>query len=254
VVHAEWIKFRSLRSSPIMLVATVAVLVGLGLVFSAVLADNPPQPGTPAPPGGPASLDPLGASLGGVNLAQLLVGTLGVLMVAGEYGTGMIRSSLIAVPTRLPVLWAKAAVLAGVCLVALVPASLLAFLGGQAVLGDEGIGLGDQGVLRAVLGAACYLAGVGVLGAAVGALLRNTAGAITTVVALLLVVPGLTALLPEAVSDAVSPYLPSNAGQAFMSISDSADLLSPGAGFAVFLGWLALALGGAALRWRRRDV
>ncbi|MFC4022108.1 ABC transporter permease [Micromonospora sp. GCM10011542] len=184
VVRSEWIKFRSLRSSLIMLAATVVLLAGLGLAFSTVLATNPPEAGTPAAPGGPSSLDPLGASLGGVNLAQLLIGTLGVLLVAGEYSTGMIRSSLAAVPKRWPVLGAKVVVLAAVSLAVLAPVALLTFLGGQSILGADGISLGDEGVLRAVLGAAVYLAGVGVLGMALGALLRNTAGAITSLVVL----------------------------------------------------------------------
>lgn len=254
VVRAEWIKFRSLRSSVILLAAAVVVFAALGLGFATFLADNPPEPGTPAPPGGPSSLDPLGASLGGVNLAQLLIGTLGVLLVAGEYATGMIRSSLAAVPKRWPVLAAKVAVLAGVALAVLVPTVLLTFLGGQAVLGDEGISLGDDGVLRAVLGTAFYLAGVGVLGMALGALLRTTAGALTSLVALLLVLPGLASLLPESWSEAISPYLPSNAGQAFMSLSSEGDLLSPGAGLAVFLGWLVVSVGGAVVLLRRRDA
>ncbi|MCI4062093.1 ABC transporter permease [Micromonospora sp. R77] len=254
VTRAEWIKFRSLRSSLIMLAATVVVFVALGLGFSAFLSDATIEPGTPAPPGGPSSLDPLGASLGGVNLAQLLIGTLGVLLVAGEYSTGMIRSSLAAVPRRWPVLAGKVAVLAGVSLAVLVPTVLLTFLGGQAVLGDKGISLGDDGVLRAVLGTAGYLTGVGVLGMALGALLRNTAGALTSVVALLLVIPGVVSLLPESWSDTISPYLPSNAGQAFMSISSSPDLLSPGAGLAVFVGWLVLLLGTATVLLSRRDA
>ncbi|MFC4150456.1 ABC transporter permease [Micromonospora mangrovi] len=254
VVRAEWIKFRSLRSSLIMLAATVVVFVALGLGFSAFLADATIEPGTPAPPGGPSSLDPLGASLGGVNLAQLLIGTLGVLLVTGEYSTGMIRSSLAAVPRRWPVLAGKVAVLAGVSLAVLVPTVLLTFLGGQAVLGDKGISLGDDGVLRAVLGTAGYLTGVGVLGMALGALLRNTAGALTSVVALLLVVPGVVSLLPESWSDTIAPYLPSNAGQAFMSVSSNPDLLSPGAGLAVLVGWLVVLLGAATLTLRRRDA
>ncbi|MFI5833367.1 ABC transporter permease subunit [Micromonospora sp. NPDC051300] len=254
VVRAEWIKFRSLRSSPIMLAATVLVFAALGLGFSAFLADATIEPGTPAPPGGPSSLDPLGASLGGVNLAQLLIGTLGVLLTAGEYATGMIRTSLAAVPTRWPVLTAKATVLAGVSLALLVPTALLTFLGGQAILGDKGISLGDPGVLRAVLGAGAYLAVVGLLGAALGSLLRTTAGALTSVVALLLVVPGVVSLLPESWSDPISPYLPSNAGQAVMSIGDNPDLLSPGAGAAVLAVWVLALLGMALLRLRRRDA
>ncbi|CCH20636.1 ABC transporter permease [Micromonospora lupini] len=254
VVHSEWIKFRSLRSSLIMLAATVVLLAGLGLAFSTVLATNPPEPGTPSAPGGPSSLDPLGASLGGVNLAQLLIGTLGVLLVAGEYSTGMIRSSLAAVPKRWPVLAAKVTVLATVSLVVLATVAVLTFLGGQRILGEDGISLGGEGVLRAVLGAAVYLAGVGVLGMALGALLRNTAGAITSLVALLLVVPGVTSLLPDSWSDAISPYLPSNAGEAVMSITSSSDQLSPGAGLAVFVGWLVVFVGAAIVALRRRDA
>ncbi|MEW2444742.1 ABC transporter permease [Micromonospora marina] len=254
VVRAEWIKFRSLRSSLIMLAATVVVFAALGLGFSAFLADATIEPGTPAPPGGPSSLDPLGASLGGVNLAQLLIATLGVLLTAGEYTTGMIRTSLAAVPRRWPVLTAKVAVLAGVSLAVLVPTVLLTFLGGQAVLGEKAIALGDDGVLRAVLGTAAYLAGTGVLGAALGSLLRTTAGALTSVVALLLVVPGVVSLLPESWSEAIFPYLPSNAGQAFMSLGGDPDLLSPGAGAAVFAGWLLAFVGAALIRLLRRDA
>ncbi|WP_405089872.1 ABC transporter permease [Micromonospora sp. NBC_01392] len=254
VVRSEWIKFRSLRSSLIMLAATVVVFAALGLGFSTFLADATIEPGTPAPPGGPSSLDPLGASLGGVNLAQLLVGTLGVLLAAGEYGTGMIRSSLAAVPTRWPVLAGKVVVLAGVVLAVLVPTTLLTFLGGQAILGDQGISLSDDGVLRAVLGTAGYLAAVGVLGAALGSLLRTTAGALTSVVALLLVVPGVVSLLPESWSERISPYLPSNAGQAFMSVGGGGDLLSPGAGATVLAAWLVVLLGAALVLLRRRDA
>ncbi|MER7460788.1 ABC transporter permease subunit [Micromonospora sp. NPDC126480] len=254
VVRAEWIKFRSLRSSVILLAATLVVFAALGLGFSTFLADNPPEPGQPTPPGGPSSLDPLGASLGGVNLAQLLIGTLGVLLAAGEYGTGMIRSSLAAVPRRWPVLAAKAAVLAGVAAAVLVPTVVLTFLGGQGILGDQGIALGDDGVLRAVLGTAGYLAGVGVLGVALSALLRSVAGALTSLVALLLVVPGVVSLLPESASGAVSPYLPSNAGQAFVSIAENPDLLSPGAGAAVFVGWIVVGVGAALVLLRRRDA
>ncbi|MCZ7436947.1 ABC transporter permease subunit [Micromonospora sp. WMMC241] len=254
VVRAEWIKFRSLRSSLILLAATVVVFGALGLGFSAFLADATIEPGTPAPPGGPSSLDPLGASLGGVNLAQLLIGTLGVLLTAGEYSTGMIRTSLAAVPARWPVLAAKAIVLAGVSLAVLVPAALLTFLGGQAILGDQGISLADSGVPRAVFGTAGYLAAVGVLGTALGSLLRSTAGALTSVVALLLVVPGVVSLLPQSWSEWISPYLPSNAGQAVMSLGTNPDLLSPGAGAAVLGAWLLALLGAALLRLRRRDA
>ncbi|WP_433304381.1 ABC transporter permease [Actinoplanes sp. CA-030573] len=253
VIRSEWIKFRSLRSSLIMLAATVTVFAGLGLGFSAFLAGTTVEPGTSAPPGGPSSLDPLGASLGGVNLAQLLIGTLGVLLIAGEYSTGMIRFSLTAVPRRWPVLVGKVAVLAAVTLAALVPTVLLTFLAGQAVLGDKGISLADDGVLRAVLGTAGYLAGVGVLGMALGFLLRNIAAALTTVVAILLIAPGVVSLLPDNWSDTIAPYLPSNAGQAFMNLGTDPGLLSPAVGAAVFGSWLVVLLAAAASQLQHRE-
>ncbi|WIM99654.1 ABC transporter permease subunit [Actinoplanes oblitus] len=254
VIRAEWLRFRSLRSSLIMIAATAAVFAALGLGFAAFLADATVEPGTPAPPGGPSSLDPLGASLGGVNLAQLLIATLGVLLITGEYSTGMIRSSLAAVPRRWPVLAGKVVVLAGVSLATLIPTVLLTFIGAQAVLGDKGIALTGDGVLRAVLGTAGYLAGVGVLGTALGFLLRNTAAALTGAVAVLLIVPGVVALLPASWPDAIGPYLPSNAGQAFMSVTGDPGLLSPVAGAAVFTGWLAVLLAAAVTVLRRRDA
>jgi len=101
----------------------------------------------------------------------------------------------------------------------------------------------------------CYLAGIGVLGIAIGAMLRNTAGAIAVVVATLLIIPGLASLvLPTSWSDNVLPYLPGNSGTAFTSVNGSATLLGAGAGAAVFACWLVVLLVGAALLVRRRDA
>ncbi|WP_433304115.1 ABC transporter permease subunit [Actinoplanes sp. CA-030573] len=157
-------------------------------------------------------------------------------------------------PRRWPVLAGKVAVLAAVTLAALVPTVLLTFLAGQAVLGDKGISLADDGVLRAVLGTAGYLAGVGVLGMALGFLLRNIAAALTTVVAILLIVPGVVSLLPDNWSDTIAPYLPSNAGQALMNLGTDLRLLSPTAGATVVLGWLLILLSHAAIQLRHRDA
>ena len=106
-----------------------------------------------------------------------------------------------------------------------------------------------------MLGSGLYLAGIGVLGIAVGALLRNTAGAISVVVATLLIVPGLARLvLPEDWNTTITPYLPSNAGSAFTSVTGSDTLLGPVGGAAVFVGWLVVLLVGAAVMIRRRDA
>ncbi|MEP6562041.1 MAG: ABC transporter permease, partial [Nakamurella sp.] len=130
------------------------------------------------------------------------------------------------------------------------------FLLGQGILGSgKNTTLGADNVLRAVLGAGLYLAGIGVVGIAVGALMRNTAGAISIVVAGLLIVPGLAQLvLPDSWDKNLSPYLPSNAGSAFTTVNGSGTLLTAWAGALVFVGWLVLLLAGAAVTIRRRDA
>ncbi|MFD3499431.1 ABC transporter permease subunit [Streptomyces sp. NPDC058678] len=250
VVHMEWIKLRSLRSTLYTLAITVALVIGLGLLFSSVV-------GSGDGPGEDNFGDPTSISLGGVMLAALAVAVLGVLMSAGEYATGSIRATLAAVPSRLPVLWGKVIVFATVCFVLMWVAVLGAFLSGQSVLSSRGLdttALSDPGVLRALVGAAVYLTGAGLIGLAVGVLLRNTAGAITLVVGALFVVPGLIQLLPSSWNDAIGPYLPSNAANAVMTVRTASDSLSSGSGLAVFTGYIVVLLAGAAVLFKRRDA
>ena len=254
VVRSEWVKLRSVRSSTLTLLGGGLLVVGFGLLSAAVAS------GEVAGPQGGATPDfsPTQIALNGVGLAQLVLGVLGVLAVTSEYSTGSARTTFAAVPRRLGVLWAKAAVTGTAVLVVAVPAVLLAFLGAQAVLeagGEPTARLGDDGVLRAVLGSAVYLAGVSLLGVALGALLRSAAAALSALVAGLLVVPGLLgAVLPSSWEDDVLPYLPSSAGESFFSVTTDSSQLSPGAGLAVFAAWVVVLLAAAAWRLRSRDV
>ena len=259
VIRSEWLKLRSVRSWMIMIGATAALLIAFGALAASVAsgAVTPQGPGGQGGGGGGfGSADPTAISLAGVTLAQLIAGILGVLFISNEYANGMIRSTFGAVPRRLPVLWAKVIVIAGTLAVVMVIASLAAFLLGQLILGDgKSTTLAADGVLRAVLGSGLYLAGIGVFGVAIGALMRNTAGSIAVVVAALLIIPGLARLvLPESWDTNVTPYLPSNAGSAFTSVAGSDTLLSPGAGAAVFASWLVVLIAGAAVLIRRRDA
>lgn len=254
VVRSEWIKFRSLRSTVITMAAGAIALIGMGLLAAAFDTGSISTPDGGGPPTGS---DPTATSLTGVMLAQLIIGSLGVMMTAGEYTTGMIRSSLAAVPKRLPVLWGKAIVFAGVTFVVMLAATLVAFLGGQAILSGGGVAsasLGDTGVLRAILGSALNLTGVGLMGIALGALLRSTAGAISTLFGIVLILPGLLQLLPSSWNADLGPYLPSNAISAFTTIQADAGSLSAGAGLAVFAGWIVALLAGAAVLLKRRDA
>ena len=258
VIRSEWLKLRSVRSWMIMIGATAALLIAFGALAASVAsgAVTPQGPGGQGGGGGFGSADPTAISLAGVTLAQLIAGILGVLFISNEYANEMIRSTFAAVPRRVPVLWAKVIVIAAVLAVVMVIASLAAFLLGQLILGDgKNTTLAADGVLRAVLGSGLYLAGIGVFGVAIGALMRNTAGSIAVVVAALLIIPGLARLiLPESWDTNVTPYLPSNAGSAFTSVTGSDTLLSAGAGAAVFVGWLVVLLAGAAVMIRRRDA
>lgn len=252
VLHSEWIKLRTLRSTFFTLVAAVGAMIGFGLLFCAVTANR----WTHMDAREQLRFNPAEVSLRGFFLAQLAIGVLGVLLVSGEYATGMIRATLSAVPRRLPVLWAKAAVYTAVTFVSMTVAALIAFLAGQAILSSQHIGtsLNAPGVTRMVLGAGLYLTVVGLLGIAIGTLVRSTAGGIATLFGLLMVLPLLAEALPSSWADHINQYLPGNAGQALMAAHQEAHTLSPWTGFAVFCLYAAVALAGAAVSLKRRDA
>jgi ABC-type transport system involved in multi-copper enzyme maturation permease subunit len=189
-------------------------------------------------------------------LAQLAIGVLGVLVITGEYATGMIRASLSSVPKRLPVLWAKAMVFGSLGFVVMLVAAFAAFFGGQKILGLQHIGAGiaDPGVVRAVIGTALYLAVVGLLGLALGAILRSTAGSIATLFGVLMVLPVIGQLLPGSWAGHITPYLPSNAGQAIMAVKPDPSMMGAWTGFGLFCLYAVAALGVAAALLKRRDA
>jgi ABC-2 type transport system permease protein len=250
VLNSEWIKMRSLRSTALTLLAAVTTMVAAGWLFG--WATN--RQWSTTPPEQLAAFSPVDTTLAGYNLAQLAVGVLGVLLVTGEYATGMVRATFGAVPRRLPVLWAKATLYAVVTFALMLAAGLVAFLGGQQFLGTHGTDLSAPGVVRAIVGAAGYLTLIGVFAVALGFLIRSTAGGIATLFGLLLVLPGLGLLLPATWQDHLLPYLPSNAGASMFSAHTASGSLSASVGLLVLLGWVAAALAGAALVLKRRDA
>lgn len=250
VVNSEWIKFRTLRSTWFSLGAAVVVTIGLGILIAALRGNDA------ATHGAPPDLDWTRLSLGGVLLAQLAAGVLGVLMITGEYSTGMIRASLSAVPQRKLVLLAKVTVFGGVTFIVGTLASLIAFLGGQAALSSHGFGvsLSSPGAGRAVIGAGAYLALIGLLGLGCGFILRSTGGALATLFGLLLVLPLIANALPRSFQEHVANYLPMNAGIEVMSTIHRSDAVSPGVGIVTLAIWAAVALGIGLMMLRRRDA
>jgi ABC-2 type transport system permease protein len=255
VVRSEWIKFRTLRSTVWTLASTVVVMVGVVTLFSGAVGS---QTG-----GGQARGSSIIVFFFAAGMAQLAVAVLGVLVVSGEYSTGMIRSTLAAVPRRLPALWAKGVVLGVSIFVVSMVAVALSLGVMQLFLGDSGLApdLADHETLRILLGTALYLTAIALLAYAIGALLRHSAGALATVLGLLLVIPTL-AQIPWKPLQLISPFLPAAAGSKILMAAQTGPVppevvgavLGPWQGYAVLLGWVAVLLTLAAVLLRRRNA
>jgi ABC-2 type transport system permease protein len=253
VLRSEFTKFRSLRSTIWTMLVAVVLMAGIGALFSAVSGSQYHTFSAASR----ASFNPVTTSLSGTAFAVIAFGVLGVLLVSGEYSTGMIRSSLMVVPRRLPVLWGKLAVFAGVIFPVSLIASLASFLLGQALLNSHqlGVSLAAPGALRSVVGAALYLTVAGLIGVTLGALFRNTAAGISAFVGAFFVIPPLADVLPSSISDHLTQYLPSNLGQAmYGEVRGVHDALSPWAGFALLCGYTAVLIAAAAWRLKHADA
>lgn len=254
LLRSEWIKLRTLRSTWLTLGAAVLVLVvAAGLIANFVHGNLVhPQPGRGSDPG---DRDVLTAPLRGFGVTQLIVGVLGVLVVSGEYATGMIRASLIAVPKRLPVLAAKALVFGALAFASMLTAAFAAFFVAQAVLGSYRIGLSAPSVMRVLVALAGYLTLVGLLGVGIAFIVRSTAGSIASLVGILLVAPGVLAALGTSWAATASHYLPLAAGQAmFADQPGDPGTLSPGRGTLVMLAWVLTSLLTATALLTARDA
>jgi len=253
VVVSEWTKLRSLRSTRWSLLVAVVFTIGLPCIFAAVTVARWSHMSLEEK----LNRHPLEIAMAGVNLSQLAIGVLGVLVITGEYSTGMIRASIGAVPKRLPVLWAKALVFAVVTFVLMVPSVLIAFLGSQAILRNHHIleiSFSHPGVARTVIGGAVFLTVVGVFCLGLGAITRNTAGGIAVFAGIFFVIPPLMNILPTSWNNAISEYLPSSAGRDVFSLTHGPHDLSPGAGIALFCAYTAAVIAIAAVLLVRRDT
>ena len=252
VLRSEWAKLRTVRSTYWTLFVAAFLMIAVSVLVSLIVAA---QYATMSAKN-KASFDPISSSLAGGFLAQLAIAVLGVLVITSEYSTGMIRATFAAVPKRLTVLGAKAAVFGGVTFVVTTVAALISFVSGQAILSTKhiGVSLGAPGALRTVVGTGLYLAVLGLLALSLGTIIRKTAGAITSVVGMIFVLPVLAGLLPSSMSS-IQQYLPSSAGQALLFPAKSGTAqLSPWVGFAVFCLWAVIALVVAASMLVRRDA
>ena len=252
VLRSEWVKLRSVRSTFWALTTTVVLGIALGAVISAVTAHAYARFSAAAK----LSWDPTGVSQSGVAIAQVAIAVLGVLFISSEYTSGMIRTSLIAVPKRGRVLAAKSLVFAGVTFVVGEVTCFAAFFVGQALISGHAphAALGDPGVARAVAGGGLYLIALAVLSVAVGTVLRHPAAAIAAMVAVLFVLPGIAQALPDSWRNPVTEFWPTQAGSQLTSVHIAAHSLQPWPGFGVMCLFVAIVYAIAWTLLDRRDA
>jgi ABC-type transport system involved in multi-copper enzyme maturation permease subunit len=255
LLASEWTKIRSVRSTMWALVLLFVLTLGFTTLITGLTAAQWSDQSTSDRQS--VVDDTVSFILGaGFQLSQLTICVLGVLVIASEYTTGMIRASLLAVPKRIPMLLAKSTVFGMLVFVVGLLVAFPSFFLGAAILHSHApVSLGDPGVFRAVVGAALYLTVLGLFALAIGALLRQTAAGITGVVGFVLVLAPLAQLLPGSLGKHVHAYLPSEAGQLIARAHQNKDdLLSPWQGFGVFCLWTAVLLLAAAYFLKRRDA
>ncbi|MGI9824115.1 ABC transporter permease subunit [Agromyces sp. Marseille-Q5079] len=260
VLRSEWIKLRSLRSTAWSYLIVIAISLGMALVMSLSMVggmDGGLDVGT-APADQQAQFV-LQASVFGVYFGQLVAGVLGVLVISGEYSTGMIRSTLTAVPKRLPALAAKAVVLFVATFVVGLVANLLAFLVSSVIFAgiDVSASITDPAVFLPLLGGALYLALVSVFALGVGTMLRSSAGGIAAVLGLILLLPTVLAMIPAEWAQDLIPYLLSTSGMNMFTSTTagpSGDALGVWLNLLIVLGWVTASVAGAAVLLKRRDA
>jgi ABC-2 type transport system permease protein len=214
-VRSEWTKLRTVRSTAWCLLATAVAGLGVGALAAAGEASHWRNAGVIDR----ALFDPTSISLTGLLFGQLAMGVLGGLAVSAEYGSGSIRATFAAVPRRPVVLAAKAVVFAALSLVFCEAVSFASFFLGQSILSGSTptASLSQHEVLRAVIGGGLFLTVLGLLALGMAAIIRHTAGTITTFVAVLLILPLVVSAFPAKYGWPVGRYLPATIGSAMTS-------------------------------------
>ncbi len=259
VLRGEWAKLLSLRSTWWVLGATVVVITGISLAVAfsleAVAADLAAAPGAAAPASGAEVVS------GGFQMGMLTVAVLGALLITGEYSTGMIRSTLAAVPARVPVLAAKAIVLAAVTVAVATVSIALAYVVTMPLLADLDLvpALDDGRTWQVFGGTVYFLVAAALFALGVGTLLRSSAAAITVALTVLLLLPGVLSFIGLDWVEAILDYLPLPASGAFLgggedSMSSAGQELTATTGLLVIAAYAVVPLIAGAVVLRRRDA
>ncbi|MEU5901541.1 ABC transporter permease [Streptomyces venezuelae] len=244
VIRSEWHKLWTLRSTWITLITASALVLAVGITMGATYD------------GDDAEVDTIVFTLFGTQLSQICLAVLGILVTAGEYSTGMIRSSLAAVPRRVPVLWSKAGVFAAVAFTLSLATNVVTFLVAQIWLADtdKELSLTDPGVFGALTTSAVSLTLLSLVALALGALFRSVPGAIGAFVATVLILPEVLSMLPFGAVDTAMKYFPAQAASSLGSVARVENTIAPGAAVCTLVLWAAAIMAAATMLLKRRDV
>ncbi|MGO3326089.1 ABC transporter permease [Gordonia sp. (in: high G+C Gram-positive bacteria)] len=248
VVKAEWIKLFSVRSTWWTLGATVVLGAGLTVVLCAANAEWLASESADESPGSFITW--------GMMIAQICAAVIGALCVTSEYGTRMVQATFAAVPSRGRVLVAKSLIVGPLMFVVGTFTALLGYFGGNFFLDAQGIGMPMAGaVARSMYGSGLFMAGIALFSVGVGFVVRHTAGTITIVLAVILILGNMVMMVPGAFGEWLGKLMPGNAGQAVSTpVPFNPDLLSAWPGFGVFAFEVVAVLAAAWMLLRRRDV
>lgn len=249
-VRSEYIKLRSLRSSWILILVSAIILIGIAALAAYGFTR---AAGTPHPIPPPVIH---AVAVTGLDFGQLVLAAFGAIFIGGEYGTGMIRSTMTAVPNRWAPICAKALVVAVTGFLVGVVSGFIGYFVAQPILRAQHLGfpLGTHGVLGSILGFALYLALATLLGLSIALLLRNSAGGIVVGLALLFVVPIIFGAVPLDILSDLAPYLPSESGAQMAHIDTSGSTLNQWQGGLVCTAWVAVLLGAGLVLTKIKDV
>jgi ABC-2 type transport system permease protein len=256
-VHAEWTKLRTTAGTWCLMAGAVALTV---TTTAGIAASTHVSPG--AAPG--TGQDPTKLALIGIDLGQTVVAVLAVLAVTEEYGTGMIRVTLAAMPRRAAMFGAKAVNIAGLALITGVPAVAGCLIAGRLLLPAAGldpahgyalVSVVHGPTLRAALGSVLYLALIALLSLGVATVCRDTGVATGVVLGLLYLPPLLALLMSGPWRQHIREVAPMSAGLAIQATQNVHSLpISPWAGLGVLAAWAAASLLGGLAVLNARDA
>ncbi|MCZ4515188.1 ABC transporter permease [Streptomyces sp. ActVer] len=251
VVRSEWTKIRSVASTVWTLSLAAVVTVALGVLISLLSKNEFDDLSTKDR----LSFDPTFISFAGMSLGQLAMIVFGVLVVSNEYSTGMIRTSLAAVPQRGTFLFSKIAVATGLAFVVALATSFVAFFLGQAMLGSHRASIGDPGVLRAVIGGGLYMTLIALFSMGVATMLRSPMLSLGILMPFFFLISAI--LGNVGATKKVGQYLPDQAGSKIMQVVTPIDddvPYGPWGGLGIMVLWVLVAVAGGYVLLKKRDA